>query len=507
MQEEGVAKVIGDLEKGTVVVIPEIDTQRTVIPKMDIAQVNLFDFVQRVNGTRNFTVLKMDVVATGYVTKFLAEYYTGGMYSYSGDRYKLQAGGTDFILSKNEKLDELINSGYKIARVEGTVSAFSERVPIMQIREFEKPVGMEEAELAKSLPEAIPDHISSVGIHVDGFICATCVRTLESALGVEEGVGEVTADLETGIVTVTPKMHGQQVNLVDLMRRVNSTRNYAVGRMDIVAVGRVAKFPVRYFKAREYTHSHDRYKLQVGDKYFILSENDKLDKLIKSGHERVKLMGTVSAFSERVPIILIQDFVEPGGELKSAPYANALDTIAESFVKERETMKEKEHAHIDSVRVYVDGFICAACDGPLQTNVQMEEGVEIVHTDAELGLIEIIPKEGETFELHDVWQRINTLREYKVIKMDVVASGEVIEVEVKYGEDTLYPETNKRYKLSAGKFSDFVLSENEKLKAMLKSGDRIFTVVGTVTAFRGLTPILNIRDYKKLEERPEWLEL
>jgi hypothetical protein len=142
----------------------------------------------------------------------------------------------------------------------------------------------------------------------------------------------------------------------------------------------------------------------------------------------------------------------------------------------------------------------------MRTDLLDEEGVSIVATEPEIGLIEIIPKDGEVFDLHDIWQRVNAVREYKVLKMDVVASGEIIEVSIDYHAGTSHPHPHKRYKLGAGKYTGFVLTENDVLDRLLRSGDRMVTAIGTVTAFRGKVPILEIIDYQKLEERPEWLE-
>lgn len=45
--------------------------------------------------------------------------------------------------------------------------------------------------------------------------------------------------------------------------------------------------------------------------------------------------------------------------------------------------------------------------------------------------------------------------------------------------------------LLAGKNVRFVLSENENLEKMVKSGDKTFIVMGTITAFTaGMDPIL-----------------
>ncbi len=501
-QEEGVAEVSGVWEEGIV----------AVTPKQDVGWVNLFDFVQRINGTRNYAVLKIDIAAVGNVVKFPVEYYTGGLYAYSGDRYKLQIGDTrkrHFILTKNEQLDELIKSESTAVRVFGTVTAFSEAVPILEITEFQKLGDEEEAKIIESYGvslEKTPDHISSVELYVDGYICAVCTRVLESNLAVEEGVATVDADPETGIVTVIPTTSGEQVDPFYLKRRINSLRDYSVRRIDVEAVGTVINFPVRYFKAREYTHHHDRYKLQIRDKYFILAENDKLRELIDSKLKRARIKGTVIATSEGKSILAIGDFQPLGGKSTLAKYDDPLDQLVASLVGERKIPEEAGHAHIDSVRVYVDGFICAACGSPLRGDLLEEKGVKTVSIDTDLGLIEIIPVEGKPFDLHDIEQSINAMREYKVLKMEVVASGKIEEVEMGFGEDTLYPEKSKRYVLSAGKFAGFLLSENDKLTEILKSDGKAFTVIGTIAAFNGKTPILHISDYKKLDSYPEWLK-
>ena len=496
-KEEGVAEVTGDEEQGIIAVIPD----------QTIGWVSLYDLTERINGTRQYSVIKMNVVAIGRIAKFYTDYYRGKVYQYSGDRYKFYIGHDYFLLARNSKLEELVRSGYQVARVTGTVTAFSDRVPIMQIQEFAKPTDIEETVLPEVKPEASPDSISSVAIEVDGFICATCVRTLEEALKVEEGVATVAADLESGSIIVTPKTEGEPIKLVDLIRRVNGTREYTVRKMTVVATGRVAKLPVKYHEADVHVHSHDRHKLQVGDSYFILSENWKLDDLLKSEYDRVRVVGTVSNFSNRVPIMLIGHFEKPDGKPVPVTYTDALGAMRASLPEERDVAEKKEHAHIDSVRVYVDGFICATCGDTLREDLLEEEWVASVITDTDLGLIEVIPAVDKEFDLHDMWQRINAMREYKVLKMDVVASGEVTEVSIDYHAGTSHPHPHKRYKLGAGKYTGFILSENDVLERLMRSGDRMVTVIGTVTAFRGKVPILEIRDYQKLEERPEWLEL
>ena len=501
-QEEGVAEVSGDWEKGTVGVTVD----------RDIGWVNLFDLGQRINGTRNYKVLSMNVAAVGRVVKYPVEYYVGGLYAYSGERYKLQIRDerkSHFILAKNEKLDELINSGNEIVRVTGTVTTSSETVSILRIAEFEKVGGSEESKIATAFAvtqDSLPDQIISVELYVDGFICATCTRILESNLMTEEGVASAKADLKTGSVTVTTAPDGEQVDPFYLRRRINSLRDYTVRRMDVEAVGTVVKFPVRYFRARDYSHHHDRYKFQVGDKYFILADNRKLHSLVDSGLKRVRLNGTVKATSEGKSILAIGDYKAAGDKSKLSEYDEPLSYLEELAGGKVSIPEKQEHGQIDSIRVYVDGFICAACETPLKDALLLEEGVKIASTDATAGLIELVPKKGVVPDLHDIEQRINAMREYGVLKMDVVASGKIEEVAVSYDEDTLYPEKSTRYILSAGESGSFVLAENDKLAEILKSGNKAIVVAGSVNAFWGHTPILSVIEYKKLEKLPEWLK-
>ena len=132
-------------------------------------------------------------------------------------------------------------------------------------------------------------------------------KILSSSLPVDE----VKADLEKGIVTVKGKPHGQTLNLFDLRKRINSLRDYTVTRMDVTALGHVVKFPARYYDAREYTHSHDRYKLKIGDMseaHLLLADNEELHDLMKLGYERIRLLGTVSGTSEGVAVLTMEDF-------------------------------------------------------------------------------------------------------------------------------------------------------------------------------------------------------
>lgn len=509
MQENGVAEVSSDLENGIM----------AVTPMQDIGWVNLFNFVQRINGTRQYTVREMNVVALGRLAKFPVDYteevydYGGahydGSYDYVKDRYMLQLGDNYLLLAGNDVLNEMIDSGHEIVRVMGTVKNFSARVPIMHIREFQIFGDLEEKEPVENHPvisDATQDRISWVGIQVDGMTCDECVRKVEYALAEERGIASVTGDLETGTVVVIPEMDGEQIKLVNLISRINGTREYVANEMTVVAEGRVLRLPVKYHEPDLHIHNHDRYKLQVGNMHFILSENEKLHELLESGYERVRVAGTVSAFNGRAPIMSIQVLEEPGDNYEAFTYAEPLDDDVSPSVIESGLVKERDgQARIELIRVYVDGFICNICGRILYTDLMKEEGIEAIVTNTDLGLVEIVPKTGEMFDLHSVRQRINAMRDYTVSRMEIVASGEVRAVNFVDHARTSHsrPRAHKRYKLTTGEFTGFILFENKKLKEIVEAEDETVTVAGTVAAFRGKTPILHIRDYySKIEGQP-----
>jgi copper chaperone CopZ len=361
MKEDGVAEISHDLEEGIII----------VKPSQDVGWVNLFDFVQRVNGTRQYTVSKMDVIAVGRLVKFPVDYegevydYGGapydGAYDYVADRYAFQVGDNYFLLAKDDTLNGMISSGYESARVLGTVKTFSAGVPIMRIRDFQKPNDLEELSAPKEVQpfesrtissETTQDRISWVRIQVDGMNCAICVRRVESALAGERGVASVTADLETGTVVVIPETDGDQIKLVNLISRINGTREYIATEMTVVAEGRAVRLPVKYHEPDLHTHSHDRYKLQVGNTHFILSDNEKLHELLESGQERIRAAGTVSAFNDRVPIMAIGVFEEPGDRPGAFEYARSSDADTQLTVKEEKLAEKKDgHARVESIRV------------------------------------------------------------------------------------------------------------------------------------------------------------
>lgn len=94
--------------------------------------------------------------------------------------------------------------------------------------------------------ETISEYISFVEIYVDGLTDASGVRTLETTLMQEEGVAEVSHDLKEGLIVVNPGQDVGWVNLFDFVQRINGTRQYNVRKMDVIAVGRLVKFPADY---------------------------------------------------------------------------------------------------------------------------------------------------------------------------------------------------------------------------------------------------------------------
>ncbi|MFC1718757.1 hypothetical protein ACFL6S_34215, partial [Candidatus Poribacteria bacterium] len=231
--------------------------------------------------------------------------------------------------------------------------------------------------------EANAGHISTVEIHVDGFVCATCVRQIEKALEVEGGVAQVTGDWEKGIVAVIPDQEIGWVDLLDIKNRINSTRNYSVLKMDVVAVGTVTKSPVEYYVGGLYAYSGDRYILRTHDarkRHFILAQNEKLDELIEAGHKAARLMGTVTAFSrEKVPIMEIGEFQSLDKEEETK--------VVESYEVSPEVIPDQ----IVSIDIHVDGYICATCVRALKLNLLTEEGVAAVDVNLETGVLKVIP--------------------------------------------------------------------------------------------------------------------
>jgi len=60
--------------------------------------------------------------------------------------------------------------------------------------------------------------------------------------------------------------------------------------------------------------------------------------------------------------------------------------------------------------------------------------------------------------------------------------------------------------LTAGSFIGFILSPNKVLNDMLDSKTNPVSVIGTVTNFRERTPILDVKNFQKLEAKPDWMK-
>lgn len=107
------------------------------------------------------------------------------------------------------------------------------------------------------------------------------------------------------------------------------------------------------------------------------------------------MVGTVTAFNNRVPIMLIGYFEKPLSESEPVNYGEPLNVRAMSLtiIPEKPLRSLKDHYRIDSIRAYVDGLICATCAEELKADLAKEEWVQLVNIDASVGLLEVIPEE------------------------------------------------------------------------------------------------------------------
>lgn len=217
-------------------------------------------------------------------------------------------------------------------------------------------------------------------------------------------------------------------------------------------------------------------------------------KLIKSGL-LILIIITLSACGEKVQVKVEKTAILPVAESK------ALDRLAEIDVS-----KHERHVHVESVRVYIDGYVCPDCiTSPIKESLQQEEGVKIVAERPEVGMIEIVPKPDEYIDLLDIKKRINSRKEFTITRMEVVVSGRIVDYVPKYYSDTPYAHTHERYQLIAGKkpypYNTFVLAEGKKLEELEESGYERIVTIGTVTSFYdNRIPILHIMEFKKLEK-------
>lgn len=126
--EEGVKTVTSVTEKGMIELTAEAG-----------AFLDLYDVEQRVNGTRDFTVMRMEVIVTGTLQKFSVPHFWLTPDPHPHERYRLLAGKTEdevFILSESAKLDEFLKAGYDRVIINGTVASFSVKTPILAVKGF-----------------------------------------------------------------------------------------------------------------------------------------------------------------------------------------------------------------------------------------------------------------------------------------------------------------------------------------------------------------------------------
>ena len=503
MSDEGVASVTVNPKEGFVV----------VKPKLDGNPVNLFNLMNRVNetkeGTTSYIVLKMKVFVIGHVVKSPAEYISTAKEANMRDRYEIQIGDTNLIPAVNSKLDALVKSGYEQAEITGVVTTFLNAVPIIVIADFKEPGKDTMAKLALTPKESI----RSVKIYVDGFNDQNLSpEALKSNIMTEEGVAKVTIDKKNEAVIVTPKSDGPQISLYNLSKRVNETRqkdsSYKVIVMKVEAIGRIINPSGE--TEDESTEAKSRiqevHRLQIGDIYFNLTENDKLGELFRSGLDDADINATVVRFNNTIPVVEVDSYDTATGETLLDIGPDPLDEMSESFEKEKETMKASTHAQIDSVRLYMNDIISPDFAESIKKDMSEEPGVEAVNIDSAAGVVEVSPQYGKPFDLYNIWHHINMLEGYKIIKADVVASGEITGLEGGYQADLAHPQYDKQYKLAAGNFIGFILAPSKVLSDLLESKNDVVTVIGTVTNFKERTPILDIKNFQKLEQRPDWLK-
>ncbi len=158
-------------------------------------------------------------------------------------------------------------------------------------------------------------NIETVRLYIDGYLCERCERELQRVLEPEEGVNTVTPVTEKRMIELTAEA-GAFLDLYDIKKRVNGTRSFSVRRMEVIVTGTLQKFNVPHFWSSPDPHPHERYRLLAGktvDEAFILSEGAKLDELLQEGYERVIVVGVVSGFSTKTPILAIKGFIQAEG--------------------------------------------------------------------------------------------------------------------------------------------------------------------------------------------------
>jgi hypothetical protein len=204
-------------------------------------------------------------------------------------------------------------------------------------------------------------------------------------------------------------------------------------------------------------------------------------------------------------------------------YLEPMDTISGSMAEDQKLMNAKKHAHIDMVKVYVNYGPMAPLLSGTRYNPKGEalddlsseslfirdltriEGVAAVSVNPETEVIKILPKTDEMFILYDVWHRIESEPGYDIVKMDIVASGNLEQINLPQPVSIFRAKLQERYALVMGRYTGIILADNEKLDEILKSDDKAFTIRGTVTSFRDEIPVVVIKDFAPLSGELAWL--
>jgi hypothetical protein len=159
-------------------------------------------------------------------------------------------------------------------------------------------------------------NIETVRLYIDGYLCERCERReLQRVLEPEEGVNTITPVTEKRMIELTAEA-GAFLDLYDIKKRVNGTRSFSVRRMEVIVTGTLQKFNIPHFWFSPDPHPHERYRLLAGkteDEAFILSEGAKLDELLQEGYEHVIVVGVVSGFSAKTPILALKGFIQAEG--------------------------------------------------------------------------------------------------------------------------------------------------------------------------------------------------
>ncbi|MBC8231607.1 hypothetical protein H8E77_18815 [bacterium] len=180
-----------------------------------------------------------------------------------------------------------------------------------------------------------------------------------------------------------------------------------------------------------------------------------------------------------------------------------VESESEALFSVLKTVDPSKHEHIESVRVYLNGYICPTCIAPIKRTLEMEEGVKIVAEHPEIGMIEIITEGDKFIDLRNIRERVNGTRVLTVRKMEVVAAGRVVKLTQQYHSNTPHAHFHDWYRLIVDKDDPdhaFVLTEGKKLEELKASGYERIVAIGTVTSFFDSFPILSITEFMELKE-------